>query len=119
MELFIQIKNGQPYEHPIMGWNFRDAFPDIDLDNLPPQFARFQRIDCNISVGTYEIPYPTYQWSGNIVQDVWTTRPMTDEERAEKDIQLADIAAYEADQKLMEDYSASLNNSGSTPNVIE
>ena len=32
MELFIQIdENGQAKEHPIMGDNFRQAFPDIDF----------------------------------------------------------------------------------------
>ena len=41
MELFIQIRNGQPFEHPIFGDNFRQAFPDVDVDNLPPEFARF------------------------------------------------------------------------------
>ena len=115
MELFIQIKDGQPYEHPIMGWNFYDAFPDIDPDNLPPNFARFERVDCNIEVGTYEVPFITYQWVGDIVKDVWSVRPMTDEERAEKDVWLAEVAAAE---KAANAYADSLNSSGSAPNVI-
>ena len=41
MELFIRIKDGEPFEHPIFGDNFRAAFPDIDSDNLPPDFVRF------------------------------------------------------------------------------
>lgn len=53
MELFIQIKNGEPFEHPIIGGNFREAFPDIDVNNLPDGFMRFEKQDLN--VGVYEI----------------------------------------------------------------
>ena len=45
MRLFIQIKDGQPHEHPIMDWNMRAAFPDIDLDHLPDGFAQFIRVN--------------------------------------------------------------------------
>ena len=31
MRLFIQIRDGQPFEHPIIEDNFREAFPDIDI----------------------------------------------------------------------------------------
>ncbi len=45
MELFIRIdENGQATEHPIMGDNFREAFPHIDVNNLPINFARFERV---------------------------------------------------------------------------
>lgn len=88
MELFIQIRNGQPYEHPIFGDNFRQAFPHIDTDNLPPDFARFERVSAPIP-NTYEVVEgPTYQWVDSIVKDVWLVRPMTDAERAVKNQQL-------------------------------
>jgi hypothetical protein len=84
MELYIQIRDGQPYEHPILGDNFREAFPQIDPDNLPSEFARFERIQAP-APNTYEVVEgPVYQWVGNIVKDVWTVRPMTDEERTIK-----------------------------------
>ncbi len=45
MELFIQIdENGQTKDHPIIGSNFREAFPHIDTNNLPSNFARFERV---------------------------------------------------------------------------
>jgi len=45
MELFIKIdENGQAVDHPIIGSNFREAFPDIDVNNLPSNFARFERV---------------------------------------------------------------------------
>ena len=84
MELFIRIKNGQPFEHPIFGNNFRQAFPDIDTDNLPVDFARFVRIEPpNINV--YEVyEGVTYEWFDGIVKDVHHVRSMTLEEKNEK-----------------------------------
>lgn len=90
MELFIQIRNGQPYEHPIFADNFRAAFPYIDTDNLPSEFARFERTP-QPEVGVYEVADgPIYEWVGPTVKDVWTVRPMTDAERTVKIQQLVD-----------------------------
>ena len=54
MELFIRIVDGAPFEHPIMGDNFREAFPHIDTENLPPEFARFVRVAMP-TIGVYEV----------------------------------------------------------------
>ena len=54
MELFIQVdENGQAKEHPIHGDNFRQAFPHIDTNNLPSNFARFERVALS-TPGPYE-----------------------------------------------------------------
>lgn len=90
MELFIQIRDGQPYEHPIHGDNFREAFPDVDVNNLPPEFARFERIACPNNTNPFEVMECTYQWVDGVVKDVWVPRPMTDSERAEKETTLTD-----------------------------
>jgi hypothetical protein len=90
MNLYIQIRNGQPHEHPIMGDNFRQAFPTIDTENLPPEFANFERIPAP-EIGLFDVlEGPVYEWDNGIVKDVWTIRPMTDEEKAAK------IAEYQA-----------------------
>jgi hypothetical protein len=92
MELFIQIRDGQPYEHPIFAENFQQAFPHIDTNNLPPEFARFERIP-QPAPGVYEVVEgPVYQWVDGMVSDVWTVRPMTDAEREVKTQQLIDGA---------------------------
>lgn len=81
MELFIQIRNGQPYEHPIFGDNFRQAFPHIDTNNLPPEFARFERIEQpSLVYATLNSPTPTYQWVDGVVKDVWDVTPFTEEQ---------------------------------------
>lgn len=73
MRLYIQIKNGKPFEHPILEENLKQAFPDIDVDNLPDNFANFQRIQQPF-VNEDEIAEVTYEWVDGIVKDVWNIR---------------------------------------------
>ena len=83
MELYIRIKDGQPFEHPIFGDNFRQAFPDVDVNNLPPEFARFERVE-RPELGEYEVfdpAEPVYELVDGIYKDVWYKRNTTSEER--------------------------------------
>lgn len=113
MKLFIQIRDGKPYEHPILEDNFRMAFPDIDINNLPPEFANFERVECNIEVGIYEVAEVSYQFVGGIVKDVWSKRPMTDEEKIKVDEELAIIARQNVDAAFR-----NTDVSGTAPDVI-
>jgi hypothetical protein len=84
LELYIQIRNGQPFEHPIFADNFRAAFPDVDTENLPDTFAKFIRVEAPVP-DTYEVyEGVTYQWVDGVVKDVHSVRPMTEEERTAK-----------------------------------
>lgn len=84
MELFIQIKNGQPFEHPISEDNFRQVFSNIDTNNLPESFARFVRSEAPV-VGVYEVhDGVTYEWQDGLVTDLHHVRSMTSEEVAAK-----------------------------------
>jgi hypothetical protein len=88
-ELYIQLVDGAPHEHPILGDNFRAAFPDVDPENLPAdRFARFVRVH-HPEVKTFEVAELTYDWVDGVVKDIWTIRPMTGEEEAEKREQMA------------------------------
>ena len=85
MELYIRIVDGQPFEHPIFGENFREAFPEIDTNNLPSEFARFERVPMpSLVYATLNNPNPTYQWVDGIVKDVWDITEMTQEEKEAK-----------------------------------
>ena len=90
LELYIQIRDGQPFEHPIFADNFKMAFPDANVNDLPAdQFAKFIRVDAPVP-DTYEVyEGVTYQWVDGVVKDVHTVRAMTDEERAAKDVEIA------------------------------
>ena len=81
MELFIRIKDGEPFEHPIFGDNFRAAFPDIDTDNLPPEFVRFKRIEPPV-LGPYEKNQSVRYEIGEdgVCRDIWSCEQMTEEE---------------------------------------
>lgn len=80
MELYIRIKDGQPFEHPIFGDNFREAFPHIDTNNLPESFARFVRVEPPV-VGVYEVyESVSYEWRDGLVTDVHHVRQMTAKE---------------------------------------
>lgn len=53
MNLYIEIVDGQPNNHPISEINLVEAFPGIDLNNIPPRFAKFNRVnqkDVNITI---------------------------------------------------------------------
>lgn len=93
MKLYIRIKNGNPFEHPIFEDNFRHAFPDVDVDNLPPEFAQFERIE-KPDIGVYEVyEGVTYEWEDSIVKDVHHVRAMTSEEKTAKQDEVKDIWA--------------------------
>jgi hypothetical protein len=93
MELFIRIQNGQPVEHPIMGDNFRQAFPDVDTNNLPAEFARFVRV-APPAVGVYKKNQTvSYQLAGDAYTDVFTVEQMTAEEIAAKQQAVKDVWA--------------------------
>lgn len=80
--LFIRLQDGQPVDHPIPLTNLRAAFPHVDPENPSPDFAKFVRVQRD-EVGKYKVATggPTYQWIGDVVQDVWETRDVTQEER--------------------------------------
>lgn len=93
MELFIRIKDGQPFEHPIFGDNFRQAFPAVDTNNLPVEFARFVRVTPP-AVGAYEKNQTvSYQLVDGVYTDVFAVEQMTAEEVAAKQQGVKDVWA--------------------------
>lgn len=81
MDLYIKVENGNCVNHPAFGNNLIEAFGKI-----PPDWEPFERREP--VVGEYEVlvsMVPTYQKVDGVWIDVWEIRPMTDDERAEKD----------------------------------
>lgn len=93
MDLFIRVdENGNAVEHPIFGDNFREAFPHIDTNNLPTEFAKFVRVS-RPTLGVYEFlasNEPTYQKIDGVFTDVWDIREMTSEEKTAKQQKVKD-----------------------------
>lgn len=87
MNLIIKIKDGEPFEHPMLLENFQQVFPEVDINNLPPEFAWFERVQPPV-LGIYEKNQTvTYQMGDDgIYRDVWHCESMTCEEiRAKQD----------------------------------
>lgn len=82
--LIIRIQNGQPVDHPILLENFQQAFPDIDVNNLPSDFAIFERVSAP-ALGVYEKnQYCRYELVDGVYKDVWYCEQLTDQEKIDK-----------------------------------
>ena len=78
MELYIQIKDGMPYEHPAVEKNLLETFGQIPEGWEP--FVRVSR-----PYGLYKVflqSDPTYEKVDGVWTDVWHYREMTAEEKA-------------------------------------
>lgn len=84
MNLYIRLIDGQPFEHPILEDNFKAAFPHVDVDNLPPEFARFERVTAPV-IGMFEVyEGVSYQFVNGVYTDVHHVRQMNETETAAK-----------------------------------
>ena len=83
MNLYIQIKDGKPYQHPVAEYNLQQIYPSASYDNIPEGFAKFVRIE-KPRPGVDEVVVgPKYEWceEGVCFKDVWIVRPMTENEK--------------------------------------
>jgi hypothetical protein len=89
MECIIRIVDGQPFEHPILMDNFKARFAKVDIDNLPPEFAKFERIEmprvlaeqnpyCKLGL-RYSFDSDMNKW-----KDDWYLIDLTDDEKLMK-----------------------------------
>jgi hypothetical protein len=81
MKLYIQTENGQTVNHPALESNLIAAFGGV-----PDHWKPFVRVE-RPTFGVYEIlesEQPAYQMVDGVWTDVWTVRPMTDEEKTAK-----------------------------------
>ena len=83
MNCYIRIVDGTPSEHPIIKNNMIEALPDIDLNNLPPEFAKFVRIEAPV-LGVYEknqtVSYGLVAGMSGTYTDIFSCDQMTAEE---------------------------------------
>lgn len=90
MNLYIQIQDGQPINHPAYEDNLMQAFNEI-----PSNWEPFVRVQCPIP-GVYDVlesDMPTYQKVNGTWTDVWSLRPMTDAEKSAKQQSAKDLWA--------------------------
>jgi hypothetical protein len=89
MECIIRIVDGQPFEHPILMDNFMSAFPRIDVNNLPSEYAKFERLEQPVPLDG-QTPYHNvghhyvFDSAMGKWKDDWFLIDMTDAEKAAK-----------------------------------
>jgi len=91
MNLYIEIENGVPKNHPAFMDNLLQAFGSI-----PTHWEQFIRVERPV-LGVYELmtaTEPTYEKINNFWMDVWHKRDMTAEEKTAK--QQAVITTFNA-----------------------
>jgi hypothetical protein len=92
MNLYIQIENGQPINHPAFEDNLIDAFGAV-----PDYWEPFVRVE-EPTLNAYQIldsNEPTYQKIDGVWTDVWPLRDMTADEKSAKQQSVKDAwAAY-------------------------
>ena len=89
MNLYIQVENGQTINHPAFEDNLIQAF-----GRVPDNWEPFIRVERPVP-GVYEVlesDQPTYQKVDGTWTDVWALRPMTDEEKAAKQLWLDSLS---------------------------
>lgn len=80
----IRIQNGKPVEHPMLLENFQQAYPNIDINNLPSDFALFERVQAP-AIGVYEKnQISKYELVNGIYKDVWYCEQLTEQEKIQK-----------------------------------
>tara|TARA_B100000780_G_scaffold9013_1_gene6435 strand:- start:655 stop:1080 length:426 start_codon:yes stop_codon:yes gene_type:complete len=90
--MFIQIRNGTCFEHPILEDNMQQLFPDHDLQTAPDGFAHFVAVAQPV-LGPYQYIDNSrgfngsgceYEATENGFTDVWYILEMTAAEKIEK-----------------------------------
>lgn len=100
MNLYIRLKNGQPFEHPLTEQNLLLVYPDIDLNNLPLYVARFVSTTKPAS-SIYQVVEESYIIENNVVTQLWTVRNMTSEEKLAIQEQAKLMAVNKDDSSLV------------------
>ena len=81
-EFFIQIKDGQPFEHPIARENMQQLFPEHDLERvIPDNFAVFNRKPHPILSPYQRINDVEYGWEGDYVTDIFNISDLSPDEK--------------------------------------
>ena len=79
--LFIKVENNQTVDHPVTIENLRMIYPDFDITDPPGGYMPFNRASVPVSQGPYEVHRAEYVINGNVVNEVYQTRQMADDEK--------------------------------------
>jgi len=78
MNLYIEIENGIPKNHPVTEENLIQLYESVE--NIPEKFKPFVRHLQYVTCGPYQKPVNTYEEHNSVWQDVWTATDLEGDE---------------------------------------
>lgn len=83
-DLYIKIKNKLPVDHPLTESNLRLVDSNFDESLANGVYMKFERSIFSEAIGVYEVCESSYYIDNDIVKEKFVVRPMTTEEKTEK-----------------------------------
>lgn len=84
MNLYIELQDGKPINHPMQQSNLEMIYPGMDFENLPENYCKFVRVQKPWPKWDEVIEGPEYKMIDGIFYDVWTINKISDEVRQQK-----------------------------------
>lgn len=81
MNLFIRVVDNTVIDHPVTLENLQMIYPGVDATNPPENYWPFNRAEIPALPDPYTVNEASYVISANVVNEVYTQRPMTLEEK--------------------------------------
>jgi hypothetical protein len=82
IDLYIKIIDGLPFEHPVLEENLLQMYPDIDLNNLPDNIAKFTRLPRPHPTIYQQVSGPVYALNNEgVYTDVYTIEEISNSEK--------------------------------------
>jgi hypothetical protein len=81
MNLFIKVIDNQVIDHPVTLENLQAIYPNVEYNNPPENYLPFNRAGVPAATTPYTVNESTYVIASNVVNEVYTQREMTDEEK--------------------------------------
>lgn len=81
MSLFIKVIEGQVVDHPVTWENLQMVYPGIESSHPPDHYWPFNRASIPVTPDPYTINEVDYVISHSVVNEVYTQRPMTQQEK--------------------------------------
>ena len=92
--LFIKVENNNTVNHPVTIENLVLIYPNFDINNLPDGYLPFNRATIPTSTSPYIVHEPSYVITNDVVNEIYTARMMTNEEKQELFSRMEEIKPY-------------------------
>lgn len=81
MNLFIRVVDNTVIDHPVLFENLQMIYPEITTNNPPENYWPFNRAEPPSISDPYTVNVASYMIAANVVNEVYTQRSMTQQEK--------------------------------------